>query len=164
MDARPQPRVLLFVVFVLGYFSLYFFTIHIASILYESIISESWELLGDSQKVAQQILKYAPLVTPVLGFFIASLWVENHIGFGSRRLGGRRFFFIGLVAFIIANWMILTMALNLFIDREVGEVWIEYLGVERFNFWFFLLAPVLGYIGGMVGSFITIVLLEAQRV
>ena len=150
-------------VFMSCYLAAHAGVLMLAKAMNEPALSQSWSLLGEDADSAKHVVMYAPIGTPFLGSLVAGMRLQNAMKMGADRIGKTELLFTGWFAFVITNAMLLILMLNLFVERELGHLWVERLGTFRFNLWVFLVDPSLSLIAGFLGAFLTIALFEAQQ-
>lgn len=137
------------VLFLVGYLLLYYLTVWLNVKIFSDAVMSSWTILGEYSTKMKAVIIISPIVGIFFGTFAASVSVMSYTAMGSDRLLPSKFFGIGWFCIIISNLLTNSVALQLCIDKKIGKAWIDYLGSVRFNACIFLLAPSLGFIGGV---------------
>ncbi|MBL0192490.1 MAG: hypothetical protein IPQ18_14475 [Saprospiraceae bacterium] len=84
-----------------------------------------------------------------IGSYIASIRMMSSSQMGMHTMTSFKFFSKGLTSYLLSNFMVLIIALNIFIDKKIGEQWFESIGIIHFNLLFYVVAPVAAYFGGV---------------
>ena len=149
--------------FIFGYLFFFYLTLWIAMEIFQGTIGNSWEILGEYENKMKMILVIYPVIAVIFGIGLASISVLSYSAMGSDMLTPPKFFGIGWFCILMANIAILSAALSFFINKDVGQEWLEAIGILKFNTIFFLLAPSIGYAGGIISAIILDSLIKAQR-
>ncbi len=149
--------------FIFGYLFFFYLTLWIAMEIFQGTISNSWEILGEYENKMKMLLVIYPVIAVIFGIGFASISVLSYSAMGSDILTPAKFFGIGWFCIVMANIAILSAALSFFINKDIGQEWLEAIGILKFNTIFFLLAPSIGYTGGIICSIILDSIIKAQR-
>ena len=149
--------------FIFGYLLFFYLTLWVTMEIFPGTIGNSWEILGEYENKMKTLLMIYPVIAVILGIGLASISVLSYSAMGSDILTSAKFFSIGWFSIVMANIAILSATVSLFINRDVGQEWIEAIGTLKFNTIFFLLAPSIGYAGGVISSIVLDSLIKAQE-
>ena len=152
-----------FIPFVIGYLALFYLTLWMGMAIFPGVVKDSWAFLGEYTTKMIAILLGSPFVGVLFGSWAASVSIMSYTAMGSHRLGPSKFFGIGWLCILLSNMLTLSMALRVFINEKIGREWIHFLGQTKFNAWFFILAPSLGFAGGVAAVILIRQLTEAQK-
>ena len=149
--------------FMIGYLLFYYVILWLFALVLDETVTNSWAILGDYNAKMKIVLLVAPIVGALFSTLAASISVMSYTSMGSDRLGSSKFFMIGWFWFILSNMVILSTAMQLFIEEKIGREWIQYLDQIRFNTCLFLIAPSFGFAGGIAAVVLVRGLIQAQR-
>jgi hypothetical protein len=136
--------------FVIGYLVFFYIPIEIAVQVFDNIISDSWIILGECENRMKIILSTYPIIVLFFGLPFAGIFIRSYTAMGADRLTFSKVIIIGWTCLFVSNRVILPVIVQLFIDKEYYKPWIEAVGGVYFNVLFFLIAPTIGFIGGLI--------------
>lgn len=152
-----------FASFMTGYLLVYFLVLMLANALFSPLIASSMSVLGVYEGKVKLALIGSPILAAFLALLMASVSISSYSAMGTHRLRSPRFFATGWASFFIANLFVTSAGLQLLVNGDVGRRWILTIGQAGFNLWVFLLAPTLGFTGGVVFNIIANKLMDAQN-
>lgn len=149
--------------FIIGYLAFFYICIFLGIKMYSENIESSWHILGDLATKLKCVLLIYPAISVLFSCWASSISIMSYSAMGSEKMNSAKFFGIGYFWFLICNFGILAAGLQLFIDKEIGMQWLKSVGEMPFKFFFQLLAPSLGFIGGILFNIVFNKMIEALQ-